>query len=156
MADEPLAALGDKTPLSCAKTPEWMRWQVLGNRHGPYHSEGHEPGQRHCESFCDGIRSKQYYTGRSPLEALSIGVDMKADDVAIRCNIVTLSEDEPYEKKTLSTIARTRSARRMLRFFWKRWRKSCKMRHISFLSRHQPPPLPDLGERKRRNTDASA
>lgn len=48
-----------------------------------------------------GYDPKQYYTGRSPLEALSIGVPMKDTDVALRCNIVTLSEEEPYEEKRI-------------------------------------------------------
>ena len=42
-----------------------------------------------------------YYTGRSPLEAASIGVDLKDTDVTLRCNIVTLSEEENYEDKTM-------------------------------------------------------
>ena len=49
-----------------------------------------------------GYNPREYYTGRSPLEALSIGVDMEEGDIAIRCNIVTLSEDDlPYEEKTI-------------------------------------------------------
>jgi 2,3-bisphosphoglycerate-independent phosphoglycerate mutase len=49
-----------------------------------------------------GYNPKQYYTWRSPLEALSIGVDMKTTDIALRCNIVTVSDDDlPYEEKTV-------------------------------------------------------
>ena len=49
-----------------------------------------------------GYDPKKYYTGRSPLEALSIGVDMKDTDVALRCNLVTVSTDDlPYEEKTI-------------------------------------------------------
>ena len=48
-----------------------------------------------------GYDPQKYYSGRSPLEALSIGVDMKDTDIALRCNIVTLSEDEAYEEKTI-------------------------------------------------------
>lgn len=102
MADEPLAALGDKTPLSYAKTPE-MDALAACSEIGMVHTipKGMSPGSDTANLSVMGYDPKQYYTGRSPLEALSIGVDMKADDVAIRCNIVTLSEDEPYEKKTI-------------------------------------------------------
>lgn len=102
MADEPLAALGDKTPLSYAKTPE-MDALAACSEIGMVHTipEGMSPGSDTANLSVMGYDPKQYYTGRSPLEALNIGVDMKADDVAIRCNIVTLSEDEPYEKKTI-------------------------------------------------------
>ena len=48
-----------------------------------------------------GYNPRQYYTGRSPLEALSIGVPMKDTDIALRCNLVTLSEEEPYAEKTI-------------------------------------------------------
>jgi 2,3-bisphosphoglycerate-independent phosphoglycerate mutase len=49
-----------------------------------------------------GYDPRKYYSGRSPLEALSIGVDMKDTDIALRCNIVTLSEDEvPFEEQTI-------------------------------------------------------
>lgn len=43
----------------------------------------------------------RFIIGRSPLEALSIGVDMKDTDIALRCNVVTVSEDEDYEDKTI-------------------------------------------------------
>lgn len=48
-----------------------------------------------------GYDPQVYYSGRSPLEALSIGVDMKDTDIALRCNVVTVSEDEDYEDKTI-------------------------------------------------------
>ena len=48
-----------------------------------------------------GYDPKVFYTGRSPLEAVSMGVKMSDTDVALRCNLVTLSDDEPYEKKTM-------------------------------------------------------
>lgn len=63
--------------------------------------EGMKPGSDTANLSVMGYDPKKYYTGRSPLEALSIGVPMKDTDVALRCNIVTLSEDEPYEKKTI-------------------------------------------------------
>ncbi|MCH1981031.1 cofactor-independent phosphoglycerate mutase [Ruminococcus sp. OA3] len=102
MADEPIASLGGKTPLAYAKTPELDKLAAYSEI-GMVHTipEGMSPGSDTANLSVMGYDPKQYYTGRSPLEALSIGVDMKLDDVAIRCNIVTLSEDEPYEKKTI-------------------------------------------------------
>ena len=64
--------------------------------------EGMSPGSDTANLAVLGYNPRKYYTGRSPLEALSIGVDMKELDVALRCNIVTLSEDDvPYEEKTI-------------------------------------------------------
>lgn len=48
-----------------------------------------------------GYNPKVYYTGRSPLEAISMGIDLSETDVAIRCNLVTLSENEEYDQKTM-------------------------------------------------------
>ena len=49
-----------------------------------------------------GYDPRKYYTGRSPLEALSIGVDMKESDVVYRCNLVTLTEEDvPYEEQRI-------------------------------------------------------
>lgn len=58
--------------------------------------DGMKPGSDTANLSVLGYDPKKYYSGRSPLEALSIGVDMKTTDVAMRCNIVTLSEDEEY------------------------------------------------------------
>ena len=61
-----------------------------------------KPGSDTANLAVLGYNPKKYYTGRSPLEALSIGVDMKATDIALRCNIVTLSEEDvPYEERTI-------------------------------------------------------
>ena len=60
------------------------------------------PGSDTANLSVIGYDPKKYYTGRSPLEALSIGVDMKTTDVALRTNMVTISEDDvPYEEKTI-------------------------------------------------------
>ena len=48
-----------------------------------------------------GYDARKYLTGRSPLEAAAIGIHMDEDDVALRCNLVTLSEDSPYSEKTM-------------------------------------------------------
>ena len=103
MADEPLEALGGKTPLAYAVTP-CMDELAAVSEMGMAHTipEGMNPGSDTANLAVMGYDPKQYYTGRSPLEALSIGVDMKETDVAIRCNLVTLSREEgPYEARTM-------------------------------------------------------
>ncbi len=103
MADWPLDELGGKTPLSYASTPV-MDQMAAVSEIGLAHTipEGMSPGSDTANLAVMGYNPRKYYTGRSPLEALSIGVDMKDTDVAIRCNIVTLTEEEEeYEKKTV-------------------------------------------------------
>jgi len=103
MADEPLAQLNNKTPLMAAKTPQ-LDLLAAKSELGLAHTipKGMKPGSDTANLAVLGYNPKVYYSGRSPLEALSIGVDMKATDIAIRCNVVTLSEeDEPYEEKTI-------------------------------------------------------
>ncbi|MCM1244376.1 MAG: cofactor-independent phosphoglycerate mutase [Roseburia sp.] len=103
MADEPLKELGNKTPLEYADTPNMdklSKKSKLGL--AKTIPEGMKPGSDTANLAVLGYDPKQYYTGRSPLEALSIGVDMEESDIALRCNIVTVSEDElPYEEKTI-------------------------------------------------------
>lgn len=95
MADEPLDELQGRTPLEAARTPNMDKMAVRSEigmvRTVP---EGMAPGSDTANLSVIGYDPKIYYTGRSPLEALSIGVDMKPDDVSFRCNIVTLSEEE--------------------------------------------------------------
>ena len=101
MADRPIAELGDKTPLEYAKTP-YMDGLAQKGELGLVHTipEGMKPGSDTANLSVIGYDPKKYYSGRSPLEALSIGVPMKDTDVALRCNIVTLSEEEDtYEKR---------------------------------------------------------
>lgn len=104
MADEPLDELGGKTPLECAKT-ETMDALAKKSEIGMAHTipEGMSPGSDTANLAVLGYNPRIYYTGRSPLEALSIGVPMKETDIAIRCNIVTVSEEEgiPYEERTI-------------------------------------------------------
>lgn len=103
MADEPIEALGGKTPLEYAETPNLDRLAGLSEI-GAVHTvpEGMKPGSDTANLSVLGYDPGRYYSGRSPLEALSIGVPMKEDDVAIRCNIVTLSEDDvPFEERTI-------------------------------------------------------
>lgn len=103
MADEPIESLGNVTPLEYAKTP-MMDSLATKSEIGLVHTipEGMNPGSDTANLSVIGYDPKKYYTGRSPLEALSIGVDMKATDVALRTNMVTISEDDvPYEEKTI-------------------------------------------------------
>ncbi|MCI6675968.1 MAG: cofactor-independent phosphoglycerate mutase [Clostridiales bacterium] len=104
MADQPLEQLGGMTPLEYAKTPEMDRLSAISEIGlAKTIPNGMKPGSDTANLAVIGYNPKQYYTGRSPLEALSIGVDMKDTDVAIRCNIVTVSEEEgiPYEERTI-------------------------------------------------------
>ncbi|MCI8365407.1 MAG: 2,3-bisphosphoglycerate-independent phosphoglycerate mutase, partial [Eubacterium sp.] len=103
MADQPLEELDGRTPLEYATTPNMDRISKkakLGmSKTIPV---GMKPGSDTANLAVLGYNPRQYYTGRSPLEALSIGVDMEEGDIAIRCNIVTLSENElPYGEKTI-------------------------------------------------------
>ena len=103
MADEPIEAIGGKTPLEYANTPvmdELSKQSEIGL--AKTIPDGMKPGSDTANLAVSGYDPKKYYTGRSPLEALSIGVDMKDTDIAIRCNIVTVSDDDlPYEEKTI-------------------------------------------------------
>lgn len=103
MADYPVPALGGKTPMMAAKKPNLdslaQRAEVgLVRTVAP----GLKPGSDVANMSVMGFDPAEYYTGRSPLEAASIGIDMKPTDVSLRCNLVTLSEDaKPYEEKTM-------------------------------------------------------
>lgn len=103
MADEPLEVLGNKTPLQVAEKSaidKLARTAEVGLAHTV--PEGMSPGSDTANLSVIGYNPKIYYSGRSPLEALSIGVDMKPTDISFRCNIVTLSEEESeYEEKTI-------------------------------------------------------
>lgn len=103
MADEPIEALDGKTPLAYASTPN-IDALALQSEIGLVHTipDGMSPGSDTANLSVLGYDPKIYYSGRSPLEALSIGVDMAADDVAIRCNIITVSDEEDvFEEKTI-------------------------------------------------------
>lgn len=103
MADEPLGELGGLTPLAYAKTP-YMDQIAKKAEIGLVRTvpEGMKPGSDTANLAVLGYDPRTYYTGRSSLEALSIGVDMEKDDIAIRCNLVTLSDDSlPYNEKTI-------------------------------------------------------
>ncbi|HOO27663.1 MAG TPA: cofactor-independent phosphoglycerate mutase [Lachnospiraceae bacterium] len=103
MADEPIAELGNKTPLAYAKTAALDQLSKLSEI-GMVKTipDGMKPGSDTANLAVLGYDPKKYYSGRSPLEALSIGVPMKDTDIALRCNIVTISEEEPvFEEKRI-------------------------------------------------------
>ncbi len=103
MADLPIESLGNKTPLEYASTPKMDELAAKGEI-GMVHTipDGMKPGSDTANLSVLGFDPRKFYSGRSPLEALSIGVPMKDTDIALRCNIVTLSEDEDnYEDRTI-------------------------------------------------------
>lgn len=101
-ADTPVAELGNKTPLEVAKKPNIDRLASLGEM-GMVTTvpEGLPPGSDVANLAVFGYDPQKYYTGRSPLEALSMGVHLELTDTTFRTNVVTLSEDEPFEEKTM-------------------------------------------------------
>ncbi len=102
MADYPIDELGGKTPLEVAEKPNIDALCAKGEiglvKTVP---DGMKPGSDVANLAVLGYSPARYYSGRSPLEALSIGIDLKDTDIAIRCNLVTLSDDEPYENKVM-------------------------------------------------------
>ena len=102
MADEPIAALGGKTPLEAADTPAMDALASAGEmgmvQNVPF---GMSPGSEIANLSVMGYDPLTDFTGRSPLEALSVGVEMEPDDVIFRCNVVTVTEKEPYPEKTI-------------------------------------------------------
>ena len=95
MADEPIAELGGKTPLDAAQTPNLDRMAragILGlTRTIP---PGLPPGSDVGTMSVLGYDPTRYHTGRSPIEAASMGVELGSEDVAFRCNLVTLETPE--------------------------------------------------------------
>ena len=102
MADTPVEALDGKTPLAVAKKDNIDRLAP--------HSEiglaktvpdGMKPGSDTANLAVMGYNPKDCYSGRSPLEALSMGLTLTDTDIAVRCNLVTLTDEENYADKTM-------------------------------------------------------
>ena len=102
MADYQIEALGGKTPLEVAKKPNIDRL-ARGGELGMVKTvpDGMKPGSDVANLSAMGYDPLKCYTGRSPLEAVSIGIEMSDTDVAFRCNLVTLSDEPEYENKTM-------------------------------------------------------
>jgi len=93
MADEPLAELGGRTPLEYAETPNMDRIACEG-RCGMLRTvpEGFEPGSDIANLSVLGYDPRLSYTGRGPLEAASMGIDLEEGEMAYRCNLVTIRD----------------------------------------------------------------
>ena len=102
MADYPVKELGNKTPLDASDTPDFDKLAKKG-RVGLVKTVADDlkPGSDVANLSVLGYDPHIYYSGRSPLEAGSIGIDMKDTDVSFRCNLVTLSDEPNYEDKTI-------------------------------------------------------
>ncbi len=102
MSDYPVPELGNKTPLQVAKKPNIDRLAQYGQlglvKTVP---ETLPPGSDVANLSVLGYEPEKYYTGRSPLEAASIGIDLRDTDVTFRTNLVTLSEAERYEDRVM-------------------------------------------------------
>jgi 2,3-bisphosphoglycerate-independent phosphoglycerate mutase len=102
MADYPVPQLNNKTPLQVAEKPNMdflARHGVTGLvRTVP---ESIPPGSDTANLSVMGYDPLVYYSGRSPLEAVSMGIKLSDTDVTFRCNLVTLSEEDNYADKTM-------------------------------------------------------
>lgn len=103
MADYPVAELGEKTPLEVAFKPNIDNMAKRGElglvKTVPDHLN--PPGSDIANMSVLGYNPDEYYTGRSPLEAVSMGISMEEEDLAVRCNLVTLSDEPVYEDKRM-------------------------------------------------------
>lgn len=121
MAGYPLPERGGKTCLQLAEKPfidELAKHSLLGT--ATTVPKGYKPGSDVANLSVMGYDPALYYSGRSPLEAASIGIPLKDTDVTLRCNLVTLSEAEPYENKTMLDYSAgeisTEEARELIEF----------------------------------------
>lgn len=102
MAGEPLDALDGRTTLEAAITPTMDALASAGEMGlAKMVPDGMKPGSDVANLAVLGYDPLRNYSGRSPLEALSVGVTMEPTDIIHRCNLVTLSENEPYAEKTI-------------------------------------------------------
>ena len=102
MAGEPLAQLDGRTTLEAAATPNMDALASCGVMGlAKMVPNGMKPGSDVANLAVMGYDPKACYSGRSPLEALSLRIDMEPTDIIFRCNLVTLSEDGAYEDKTI-------------------------------------------------------
>ena len=103
MPDYPLEEFGGKTPLEYAHTPKMDKLAKQGEigmvRTVP---QGMPAGSDVANLSVMGYDPARYYTGRSPIEAVAMGVELAEEDVSFRCNLVTLSNEEPYQSKSMA------------------------------------------------------
>ena len=102
MADTPCEQLNGKTPMQLAKKPTMDALVPLSEMGMVCNvPEGMSPGSDVANLSVLGYDPTECYTGRSPLEAANIGIDLADDDIAFRCNLVTLSDEDDYAQKTM-------------------------------------------------------
>ncbi len=103
MADLPREDLPGKTPMGTASKPNMDKLAKISEI-GMVKTvaDSLKPGSDVANLSVLGYDPAVYYSGRSPLEAGSIGIDMKPTDVSFRCNLVTLSDEEDYAQKTMT------------------------------------------------------
>lgn len=102
MADYPVPELGNKTPMGASHTPNMDKLaekSIIGLVKTV--ADNMKPGSDVANLSVLGYDPQVYYTGRSSLEAGSIGIDMKDTDISFRCNLVTLSDEPNYKDKTI-------------------------------------------------------
>jgi len=104
MADYPVDELGGKTPMEIAKKPNMDKLSKLSEVGVSYNvPDNLSPGSDVANLSAMGYDPQKFYTGRSPLEAVSIGIDIKPTDMVFRCNVVNITEDElDYEDKIIT------------------------------------------------------
>lgn len=99
MGDHPIPKLDNKTPLEAASTPAMddlcKRSTLFEVATVP---EGFHPGSDIANMSLLGYDPANYYTGRAPLEAASMGIELAADETAFRCNLVTLEQDKAHTR----------------------------------------------------------
>lgn len=102
MADRPIPSLGNRTPLQAAYKP-YMDYVAAHGACGMTHMvpKGMPPQSDTANLAVMGYDPEVYYRGRSPLEAVSMGVELAPTDIAIRCNILTLSDEPDYLDRTM-------------------------------------------------------
>lgn len=101
-ADIPVAELGNLTPLEKSSTPNMDDFAKNGSLYlVKTVPDGMKPGSDVANLAVMGYNPQQCYTGRSPLEAASIGVKLEDNQTAFRANLVTLSDEDNYSEKTM-------------------------------------------------------
>ncbi len=102
MADEKIESIGNRTPMEVAKKPMMDRLaanSLVGTVSNV--PEGMVPESDTANMAILSFNPRVYSKGRSPLEAVSMGIDMKPDETAYRCNVVTLTDDGDYDSKII-------------------------------------------------------
>lgn len=102
MADTPIESIGSKTPMQAANKP-CMDELALNSEIGMCKTvaDGLKPGSDVANLSVLGYDARTCYSGRSPLEAANLGIDLTDDQIALRCNLVTLSNAENYEDRVM-------------------------------------------------------